>query len=142
MSRNSLAAIAAIVVVAAAIILGFWSLGTPARERQMHQDARTAQALQNLAGNITMKWRANKAMPLDLEHVSPVDSGKDPTTHAPFVYHQKNGTAYELCATFLTNDLSDNQSQAPFWRHGKGAYCFQLDATQEPPPPPPVWITY
>ena len=74
-------------------------------------------------------------MPLNLETI-PLQSAQDPTTHAPFVYHVKADAEYELCAMFLTSDLHDKQSETPFWRHGKGLSCFELDASQEPPPAP------
>lgn len=141
MSRNSLAATTAIIFVAAAIGFGFWNLGTPARERQIHQDVRTAQGVRALATKITATWETTKTMPVDLEHVVPAYLTKDPTTHQMFTYHRKEGTAYELCAIFLTSDLNDRESETPFWRHGKGSYCFELDTSQDPPPPP-ASITY
>jgi hypothetical protein len=141
MTRNFWAALAAVIIVAAAIVLGFRNLGTPARERQIRQDVRTAQALQTLANKITMTWRAGKTMPVNLAHFVPAEVTNDPTTHAPFIYHAKSGTQYELCATFLTDDRDERQSEASFWLHSKGAYCFELDASQEPPPPP-VSIMY
>jgi hypothetical protein len=140
MSRNLMAAIAAVIVVAAGIILGFRNIGTPARERQIRQDVRTAAALQTLASKITATWHANKTMPANLEHIVSVEATKDPTTHAPFVYHVKSGTQYELCAVFLADNRSDRQSEAPFWQHGKGDYCFELDASQEPPAAPIFYI--
>lgn len=142
MTRNSWAALGAILIVAAAIVIGFWNLGTPRWERESHQDLRTAQALQGLAVDIYKSWNVHKTMPANLEAFVPADETKDPTTKAQFIYRPKEGTVYELCATFLTSDLKDTQSEAPFWRHGKGEYCFQLDASQSVPVPPFVITPY
>jgi hypothetical protein len=137
MSRNSVAMIAAAIAVVAAIVLGFWNLGSPARERVIHQDLRTVQALNRLAGQIQSSWRvANRVLPANLERFA-ASAKEDPTTRAPFVYHAKSGSQYELCATFLTdNRKAAAQDRARFWAHPSGPYCFTLDASVSPPPPP------
>lgn len=137
MSRNSLAASAAVIVVAAAIGLGFWNLGPPARERQIHQDMRTAQGLDALAEQINQSWRIdNKVLPVNLNHF-PVSVKEDPTTHALFVYHPVAGSRYELCSDFLAdNRKAAPESEAPFWLHPSGHYCFELDALMPVPRPP------
>lgn len=141
MTRNFWAATGAILIVAAAIVSGFWSLGTPRWERESHQDLRTVQALQGLAVDIYKSWKVHKTMP-NLEDFVPEDETRDPTTHAQFIYRPKQGTTYELCAIFLTSDHNDTQSEAAFWHHAKGEYCFQLDASQSVPVPPLVITPY
>lgn len=141
MSRNTWAAIAAALAVAAVVALGFWNLGTPGRERQVHQDVRTVQKLHLLAQSINQSWdRSNKALPSDLGRFSAGET-QDSTTHASFIYHPKTSSQYELCATFLTDNRNEQQSEAPFWLHSKGIYCFQLDASM-PLAPPPVSFPY
>lgn len=137
MSRNSLAASAAVIVVAAAISLGFWNLGTPARERQIHQDIRTVQGLDALAEQISQSWKIdNKTLPANLDHF-PASAKENPTTHALFGYHPVGGSRYELCGDFLAdNRKTAPESEAPFWVHASGYYCFQLDALMPVARPP------
>lgn len=136
MNRNLWGAIAATVAVAAAITLGFLSSGSPARERQRHQDARSVQALYTLADELHSNWFvAGKRLPPDLG--SYASTAKDPTTNVPFVYHRETDSQYQLCATFI----ADNRSTPPqngdaFWLHSKGSYCFQFDASANVPRPP------
>lgn len=137
MSRNSLAGIGATIAVIVAVTLGFLNLGRPAQEREVHQDVRTVQAVDTLAEQIEDSWRIfHQTLPKNLDHFS-ASATQDPTTHAPFDYHPKTTTAYEICATFLTDDRSTAaQSQTPFWVHPKGSYCFQFDASVRVPRAP------
>ncbi|HEV2490419.1 MAG TPA: hypothetical protein VGT03_11460 [Candidatus Acidoferrales bacterium] len=137
MNRNSWALIAAAIAVLAAAVLGFWNLGSPARERQIRQDLRTVQALEKLATQINQSWNgSNNVLPSDLERF-PTSVKQDPTTHAPLVYHPKSGSQYELCATFLSDDRhTAPESEAPFWLHPSGAHCFRLDASVNVPQAP------
>jgi Tfp pilus assembly protein PilV len=136
MSRNSWALIAAVLAVVAIVALGFWILGSPAHERQVHQDMRTVQALCTLAQQIDSNWRSsNKVLPANLSRF-PASSSQDPTTNAPFIYRLKAGSEYELCATFLTDDLHERQNEDSYWLHPKGPHCFPLDASTSPPLPP------
>jgi hypothetical protein len=136
MNRNSWAMIAAVVAVVAALVLGFWNLGSPARERQIHQDVRTVQALNTLADQIQNSWKvSNRVLPASLDRFTP-GAKEDPTTHALFIYHPKAGSQFELCATFLTdNRNAAAQGEASFWLHAGGPYCFQFDASVRVPQP-------
>lgn len=136
MNRNSWALIAAALAVVVVVVLGFWSLGSPGHERQIHQDRRTVQALNALAGRIDAKWKSSKeVLPSNLDRFD-VTATQDPTTRAPFVYRSKAGSEYELCATFLTDNRNERQSEASFWLHPKGSFCFQFDASVPASPPP------
>lgn len=137
MSRNSWALIAAAIVILVAVVVGFWNLGSPGHERQIRQDLRTVQALHRLAMQINQSWKgSNDALPSNLERF-PITVKQDPTTHAPFVYHPKSASQYELCATFLSDDRETApQSDAQFWLHPGGAQCFQLDASVNVPQAP------
>lgn len=141
MTRNSWALCTAVLAVVVVVALAFWNIGSPAHERLVHQDMRTDQALGALAQGINGKWRSsNKALPANLDALPPSVT-HDPVTHAPFIFHPMTGTQYELCATFLTNNLSDSSTEDSFWRHPKGPYCFQFDAASSVANPP-VWYPY
>ena len=137
MSRDARAALLASIAVIAVVVLGFAVLGGPGTQRLVRSDERTVRSLAELAQNIQNKWRASDSeLPANLDTFSEKEK-QDPLSHKPFVYRPKSKTAYELCATFLT----DNQHQAPgepddSWRHPKGDYCFSLDAAQPVPQAP------
>lgn len=137
MSRNRWALIVAVLAVLAAVTLGFWSLGSPRRERQIRQDLRTVQALERLAEQINHLWNeSDNVLPRNLEQI-PINVKQDPTTHAPLVYHPSSASQYQLCATFLSDDRDTApQSNATFWLHPSGTYCFQLDASVNVPAAP------
>jgi hypothetical protein len=72
-----------------------------------------------------------------LSAVSPKKEKQNPLTHKPFVYRPKSNTAFELCATFATDNRHQEPGEAEeAWRHGKGDFCFPLDATQSIPQAP------
>ncbi len=137
MSRDARAAIVAAIAIVVAIVLGFRVLGGPGTQRLVRSDERTVRSLAELAQKIQQKWRTSHSeLPPTLESFSEKEK-QDPLTHKPFVYHQKSNTAFELCATFAT----DNRHQEPgepedAWRHSKGDVCFPLDATQSVPQAP------
>jgi hypothetical protein len=137
MSRDTRGAILASVVVVVVVVLGFSVLGGPGTQRLIRSDERTVQSLAQLAQGIQAKWRtANDQLPANLDTFSDQEK-QDPLSHKAFVYRPQSKNAYELCATFL----SDNRHQAPgepenSWRHPKGDFCFPLDATKPIPQAP------
>jgi hypothetical protein len=137
MSRDARAAFVACIAIVVVIILGFRVLGGPGTQRLIRSDERSVRSLAELAQKIQQKWKTSHSeLPATLESFSDKEK-QDPLTHKPFVYHQKSNTAYELCATFAT----DNRHQDPgegegAWRHPKGDFCFQLDTTQSVPQAP------
>lgn len=136
MNRNSGAAIAALVFVGTVAALGFCVLGGPGHERRVHQDIRSVESLSNLAQEINESWASSgEVLPNNLDRF-PADATRDSATHAPFVYHPRVGSHYELCAAFLTSNREEQQNEGFFWRHPKGEYCFQLDASVRAPQAP------
>jgi hypothetical protein len=138
MNRNAGAAIAATVVVAAVVILGFLEMGSPATQRLRQADRRRVLALERIAQQVNNAWRRDtKTLPKDLEKVNGRDQN-DPVSGKAFAYHAKSGSAYELCATFATDDreATPSGSARDSWVHPRGDYCFELDASQVIPPAP------
>jgi hypothetical protein len=136
MSRDARAAIVAAIVIVVVIVLGFRVLGGPGTQRLVRSDERTVRSLAELAQKIQQKRLADSQLPTTLDSFSEKEK-QSPLTHRPFAYHPKSNTAYELCATFGT----DNRQQEPGgpedgWRHPKGDFCFPLDATQTIPQAP------
>jgi hypothetical protein len=139
MNRDLWATLVASFAVLLAVILGFRALGGPGTQRLIQSDRRTVQTLAQLAQKINSRWHSSaKGLPANLDQV-PGAEQRDPITHQPLLYHPKFGSEYELCATFAT-DSRDQRPQNPNgkdeWAHPKGAYCFQLDASQQVPQAP------
>jgi hypothetical protein len=128
---NSGMAAASAIVVALALIFGFWYLGAPKKQRTLRADRRRVQDLFTISTEINRNWNNNgHKMPEDLAKV--VGSAyKDPETLKPYEYHLNTGTEYELCATFSLKGEGDDGRRAPNkWDHLAGHYCYQLDASK------------
>jgi len=133
--RNTLLAAGALVIVLVVLALGFHRLGSPADQRAITADERRVQDLRGLAHNIAA-WHKLAPPPTlaDLRqhqflHLT------DPVTRAPYEYHLKAGTEYELCATFDTASADSDErwvQHSPFWQHLKGRYCYELDSSRPP----------
>jgi hypothetical protein len=137
MSRDGRAALVAAIAIVVVIVLGFRLLGGPGTQRLVRSDERTVRTLAELAQKIQQKWRAsNSQLPPTLDGFSEKEK-QDPLTHKPFAYHPKSASAYELCATFVTDNRHQEPGEAEdAWRHPRGDFCFPLDATQSVPNAP------
>jgi hypothetical protein len=137
MSRDARAAFFAAIAIVVVIVLGFRVLGGPGTQRLIRSDERTVRSLSELAQKIQQKWRASDSqLPQTLDSFSEKEK-QDPLTHKPFVYRPKSNSAYELCATFATDNRHQEPGEAEdAWRHRKGDFCFPLDATQSIPQAP------
>lgn len=137
MNRNALAAIAATVVVATVVILGFRELGGPGTQRLKQADRRRVQALAQLAREINATWHnTDNSLPDDLDKLRA--NKKDPLSGKAFAYHKKSAGEYELCATFAADDRDEAEAgnMDNGWVHPKGDHCFQLDASRTVPNAP------
>jgi hypothetical protein len=133
MSRDARATFVAAIAIVVVIVLGFRVLGGPGTQRLIRSDEHTVRSLAELAQKIQQKWRTDSQLPPTLDSFSEKEK-QDPLTHKPFVYHAKSNTAFELCATFATDNRHQEPSEAEdAWRHPKGDFCFPLDATQSIP---------
>ncbi|MGC2421337.1 MAG: DUF5671 domain-containing protein [Candidatus Acidiferrales bacterium] len=129
-----MAALAALAVVAM-IAWGFSSLGAPKTQRTLRADATRVQDLYLLGSEIHNHWNSNP----DLDHKLPAQlvelanfRTSDPVTGAPYEYHVKGGSQYELCATFSLPSPQDASISRPnIWSHPAGHYCFSMDATRD-----------
>ena len=116
----------AIVVVAAAIVVGLRFVGSPADERLRQSDRRRIEDLQAIGFAQDRYWRqySEVAPSLDLlaAEGGPPLSLQDPLTGEPYEYRTLQNDLYEVCARF---DRGSTDSMESIWRHGSGRQCFR-----------------
>ncbi|HEY2001852.1 MAG TPA: DUF5671 domain-containing protein [Acidobacteriaceae bacterium] len=133
-SRDRRMAALSSAIVALMLVLGFWQLGSPARQRQFRADAQRVQQLFQLTSQIKNYWSSHASqLPPNLDQLpgnASANAFVDPITRVPYDYHPRQGSQYELCANFARSsersDLPPGQRQ---WIHPAGHHCFKLDAT-------------
>jgi Domain of unknown function (DUF5671) len=131
LTRDSWMALLSAVVVAVMVVLGFAHIGAPSTQRTIRADQKRVQDLYQLSTQIDARWRSNDdKLPQHLDELSGVALA-DPVTRAAYEYHVKEGSRYELCATFSAPSGPDTSIRSPGkWSHPMGRQCFSLDATQ------------
>lgn len=136
-----------ILVVAAAIIAGFFVAGSPQKQRAMRFDDNRISNLQQIQYNITDYYQNKQALPPNLaalnDPVRNVIIPTDPETKQDYEYYIRNSLTFELCATFSEASAAGIDQQYPMsisgpnyfgpnatWAHPAGHYCF--DRTIDP----------
>jgi hypothetical protein len=117
-------------IVALMLVLGFWQLGSPGRQREFRGDAQRVQQLFQLSSQIESYWSSHASqLPPNIDQL-PGNAFVDPITRVPYEYHRGQGSQYELCATFArSSERSDVPPEQKQWIHPAGHHCFKLDAT-------------
>jgi hypothetical protein len=128
-------------VVVATVVWGVVVVGTPGKarlqrlDRQRLQDLQTIyREVQSLCQDPDIKDELKRPLPRTLEELASLARSErisltDPETNEPYVYAVKDGTTYELCATF---DLIRDSDVEVFWNHPVGSHCFTVDALDPP----------
>lgn len=133
---------AAVVVVIAAIVVGFISSGSPFRVRLERLDERRVNDLQTLQNQIvSVYWQSKGTLPSKLDDLKDPISGflipVDPETKESYEYLRKGERSFVLCATFTTTaSTATSMPQYVYdglnssWVHDTGRVCF--DRTIDP----------
>lgn len=142
------------VLVVFSFVLAFSILGSPQNQRKLTIDSRRIQALQNAEQDIASYWQSHGKMPTSLSAVDTYNNTLDPEAALGKVleYTLKDGTNYEICATFSTASVpnvgatqyaySESDSYLPEgtpqgdpWKHEAGRTCFArtIDVERYPP---------
>ena len=134
--------VASSVVVAVAVIWGFVLVGSPRTIRLQRFDQRRLNDLQTIFREIqslcrdpyNRKGELKRPLPATLEELATLARHKrinlkDPETGQRYGYTVKDGTTYELSATFSLERDSDVEV---FWNHPSGEHFFTVD-TLDPP---------
>lgn len=135
---TAMAGVSALAVIVMAV-LGFSHIGTPQTQRALRADGKRTQDLYGLGGHITVYWTRYHKLPEHLDQL-PGAVIADAVTRQPYEYHLKDGSKYELCATFyLDSHLNDATRTPSRWSHSAGRQCFELDATEAMDSPYPYF---
>jgi hypothetical protein len=132
LSRDRMMALVSAVTVLVMVVLGFSYLGAPKKQRTLRADNKRVQDLYQLSNQINTHWNSSShKLPEHLDELSGVVLA-DPITRVAYGYHVKEGSQYELCATFsmdsMENRGKDEISRRSQWSHPPGNHCFTLDA--------------
>jgi len=127
--------------VAAAIVAGFITIGSPAAERARQLDMQRVNELQSITYAVDNYYNTLYKLPGSLSELASqrsayVQSITDPSTHASYEYRTTGAETYELCATFEGSSVNEPLYQgAPiqvFWQHDAGRKCYNLDVQKTP----------
>lgn len=136
-----IAAVVSAIVVFAAIVGGFFIIGSPSKQRAIRFDDERVQDLQMIQSSLINYWTQKSKIPAQLSELTDSVSGfrppLDPSTKQPYEYTRTSDLTFELCATFTypseTNSREKFES-APMpyggsymdnWSHGGGRICFE-----------------
>lgn len=144
------------VVALAAIIAGFFIVGTPWEARLYRYDDEKVGHLQALQSQIVNYWQSKEKLPTALadlvDPISGITELRDPQTGAAYEYRVTGPMSFELCATFnaTTQEFSTTrgysyptkpmvpggvESKQDSWYHEAGVQCFArtIDPDLYPP---------
>lgn len=145
------------VLVLAAIISGFFVMGSPNQIREYRFDDRKVNDLQNLQFQIVNYWQQKEKLPATLAELRDPLSGsvipKDPQTGEEYRYETTGSLSFKLCATFNSESQPNSGYSVRYpveayppgkggmgnendvWSHLAGEHCF--DRTIDPEKYPP-----
>ncbi len=140
-------AIAATVVLIASVVIGFFIVGSPTKQRNIRFDETRVQNLQEIQSQIISHWQLKGKLPAKLSDLTDSISGyqvpSDPETGVDYDYTKTGNTTFTLCATFKTDGTSQSSSyiskpvavdlpltQEGSWTYKVGKSCY--DRTIDP----------
>ena len=128
-----------ILVIAIAVISGFFIVGSPMQERLRRFDERRVQDLQIIQSEIINYWTNKDNLPRQLSDLQDNIRGfavpKDPENSSDYGYEVRGNLDFVLCANFNGSSLPENTSvpkpahpdpyyQQSNWQHNSGNVCF------------------
>ncbi|KKU91798.1 MAG: hypothetical protein UY23_C0001G0404 [Candidatus Jorgensenbacteria bacterium GW2011_GWA1_48_11] len=132
---------AVILIVAAAVVAGFFMVGSPQEERLRRFDDKRVSDLQFLQSEIISYWQNKNKLPDDLvalrDDIRGIYPPNDPESGAAYGYEVRGPLSFSLCANFVLPSLDRNEPAvaAPYgptsyyasqnWTHDAGSVCFE-----------------
>ncbi len=132
-----------ILIVTAAVVAGFWIVGSPQEERLRRFDEQRVSSLQYIQSEVLNYWINKSALPKALSDLRDDLRGivipTDPETGTDYTYVVKGPLTFSICASFSRpNTFSDPKTgrsipaMAPYydglsqnWQHDSGYTCFE-----------------
>lgn len=133
-----------LLIVATSIVSGFFSAGSPFRERMRRFDERRVQDLQNIQWQVVNYWQRKERLPetLDMlrDDISGYSAPRDPENGTSYEYKVAGNLEFLLCANFQTAQTSVDgvDSRVPYstfsskqiglsenWAYAVGKTCFE-----------------
>ncbi|MES3031587.1 MAG: DUF5671 domain-containing protein [Patescibacteria group bacterium] len=112
-----------IVLVLAAIVAGFITVGSPQKQRDMRFDSQRVADLQNIQWQIINYWQTKEKLPATLDDLKDPLSGAviplDPEKQVAYGYSIKGPLTFSLCADFARESL-DTKGRGEFYGRGGG----------------------
>jgi hypothetical protein len=143
--------IAAIVLVATAVVFGFFTVGSPFRQRLAKFDEEKIGHLGTIQWQIVYFWQNKQRLPQSLDELIDTISGfvppRDPQSGTSYEYRVTGEHSFELCANFnlSSKDVAGALRALPQspafpapnqnWEHGSGRTCFERTIDPELYPP-------
>lgn len=147
--KPTLSAWVASMVVLAALIGGFFLVGSPAQQRARRFDERRVNDLQTIQMQLVNYWMQKEELPeslqvLENKQLSGFVLPKDPETGVDYIYKKLTVFSFEICANFKTDSKTGpygyksklaypptrpvffpEDSLMQNWSHGLGETCFE-----------------
>lgn len=127
--------ISSLVAVVAIFVSSLFFVESPTETRNRRLDEAVLQKFNEVDSAINSYYADNDVLPENLDVlVSEIiflteDGIKNPATKERFDYNVKNETTYELCANFLTSNISNENERYPaykdLWPHESGYQCLK-----------------
>ncbi len=159
-SQSKAIGAAAAAAVLAAVVSGFFVMGSPAAQRLLRFDAERVGHLQTLQWQIVSYWQQKERLPSSLADLEDPITGfiapADPVSGEPYRYEAKGPRTFVLCATFARSSPGFSKEKArslpvspeafslgpdsDVWKHGAGEECFErtIDPDRFPPQKRPL----
>ena len=132
LTRDTAAALIAVVAICIVVGLGFWKTRGPGSQRLIRADEKRIQAIGQLANQINNYYgQHNKQLPAALSEDQKL-AFKDPLTGGAPEYAPSTASKFALCQDFSAPSPEDYKN-APydFWQHPAGHKCFEFEAGGE-----------
>ncbi len=124
-------------IIASAVIAGFFIVGSPQEQRLLKFDERRVQDLQLIQSELINYWANKEKLPNSLTDLRDDLRGfsmpKDPQTNDEYGYEVRGELNFALCATFSNSSPEISAPKPAYpepiyqesWQHQAGHACFE-----------------
>ncbi len=143
-SADIIFAIVAWGIIIATFIYAFATLGSPKNERALQFDQTRVQNLQQIESSVLNYWQQHSKLPATLSDMDYIPKDPEAISGKLLEYNVKDGTSYEVCATFSTSSSKESETSYLYgpnsygmddqfvpkgtvgypWKHDSGRNCF------------------